>query len=170
MNILSKIKKILINLILIIVSIIAIIVVYAFLQMNIFQKEYVNIFGFSIFQVATGSMSDTMEIDDIIVVKLNNNEINTNDIITFKENDHFVTHRVISKDAEHFITKGDANTNEDAPITKNDIIGKVVFIVSNVAIWKKVFTDTRVIISLAITVILFIIVIAYKEKIGENNA
>lgn len=169
MNLLNKFKKILINLIMIIVILITIIVIYAFLQINILQKEYCNIFGYTIFQVATGSMSGTIEIEDIVIVKLDNNNINTEDIITFKENDNFITHRVIRKEGDTFITKGDANTNEDSPIQKQDIIGKVVFTIKNVTVWKKVFSDSKVVISLAITLVLFILVVAYKEKIGESH-
>ena len=39
----------------------------------------------------------------------------------------------------------------------------------NVEIWKKVFSDKNVIIPIVITVILFIILVSYKEKTGEED-
>ena len=44
--------------------------VYTFVVTDILKKDYVNIFGYSYFVVATGSMSGTIEVDDIIFVKI----------------------------------------------------------------------------------------------------
>ena len=40
---------------------------------------------------------------------------------------------------------------------------------NNVEVWKKVFSDISVIIPISITVLLFIILVSYKEKTGEKN-
>ena len=40
---------------------------------------------------------------------------------------------------------------------------------NNVEVWKKVFSDTTVIIPVVLTVILFVILVSYKEKTGEKN-
>lgn len=165
----KKLKSILINLIIFILVVIAIIAIYCFVELTILKKEYCNLFGYTYFQIETGSMSGTMEIDDIIIVKLGNENINPQDIITFREKGYLVTHRVISVDNDNVITKGDSNNIEDDPVNKNNIIGKVVYVVRDVKIWKKVFTDKKVLISLGITIILLIVVVAYKEKVGEKN-
>ena len=80
-----------------------------------------------------------------------------------------ITHRIVSIDGDTIITKGDYNNTEDEPITKNEIIGKEVAIINNVEVWKKVFSDMHVIIPISITVILFILLVSYKEKIGEEK-
>ena len=49
-------------------------------------------------------------------------------------------------------------------ILKDDVIGKAVYIINNVEIWKKVFSDKNVIIPICITVVLFVLLISYKEK------
>ena len=47
------------------------------------EKEYCNIFGYSIFQIETGSMSKTLEVEDIRIIKLGNDKINKNDSYWF---------------------------------------------------------------------------------------
>lgn len=163
------IKNIIINLIIFILGIIAIISIWAFIQLNVQNKEYVNIFGYSIFNTETGSMSPTMEKGDIVFVKIGE-QTKEKDIITYKKNNVFITHRIIKIDGESIIAKGDNNNTQDEAITNDAIIGKVVFIINNVEIWKKVFSDTSVIIPVGLTVILFIILVSYKEKnTGEKN-
>ncbi len=164
----NNIKSILINLIIIILVLIALLAVYSFIQVNVLNKEYINLFGYSIFQVETGSMANTIGIDDIIIVKLGNNVLE-NDIITYKKNNELITHRVIKIDDDSIIAKGDNNSSEDAPIKKDDIVGKVVFIFNNIKVWKAVFSDIKVILSICITFILLILLVSYKEKVGEKN-
>ena len=78
-----------------------------------------------IYKVQTGSMEDNIHAGDyILIVKSDNYKIG--DIITFRVDNGFVTHRIISKNGNSFITKGDANNVEDDSINKNKIIGKVI--------------------------------------------
>ena len=165
---LKIIKKIIIDSIIFVLGVIAIIAVWGFLQLNVQKKEYINILGYSVFSTETGSMSPTMETGDIVIIKIGD-EIKENDIITYKKENVLITHRVVSIDGDTVITKGDYNNTEDEPIQKNNIIGKVVFIINEVEIWKKVFTDIHVIIPIVITVILFILLVSYKEKTGDEN-
>lgn len=167
-KILRIIKKIIINLIIFILSIIAIIAIWGFIQINVQNKEYINIFGYSIFSTETGSMSPTMKKGDIIIIKIGD-EIKEKDIITYKKENVLITHRIVRIDGDIIIAKGDNNNIEDEPIKKDEVIGKGIFIINNVEIWKKVFTDINVIIPICITVILFILLVSYKEKTGEEN-
>ncbi len=156
------------NIIIFILIIIVIILLYTFVESNILKKDYVNIFGYTVFQVETGSMAPTIKIDDIVVIKLGT-EINQNDIITYKKDENFVTHRVVKIDGQEITAKGDNNNVEDEIIEKSQVIGKVVYTIKNVGVWKKVFTNVKVIISISLTIILFILVIAYKEKDKEGS-
>ena len=160
---LNIIKNIIINLIIFILGIIAIIAIWTTIQLNVQGKEYVDIFGYSIFSTETASMSPTIEIGDIVIVKLGE-QGQKRDIITYKNENAFITHRIIEIDGENIIAKGDNNNTQDNPIKKDDIIGRVVFIINNIEIWKNVFSDVSVIIPVVITVILFVILVAYKEK------
>lgn len=167
-KILKIIKNIIINLIIFVLGIIAIIAIWTSIQLNVQNKEYIDLFGYSLFSTETGSMSPTIEKGDVVIVKLGQ-QVQENDIITYKNNNSFITHRIIEMDGESIIAKGDNNNTQDEPITKEAIVGKVTFIINNVEIWKKVFSDISVIIPVVITVILFIILVSYKEKTGEKN-
>ena len=167
-KILKIIKNVIINLIIFILGIIAILAIWTSIQLNVQNKEYVNIFGYSIFSTETGSMSPTIEKGDIVVVKLGE-QAKEKDIITYKKDKVFITHRIIEINENSIIAKGDNNNTIDEPIQKEAIIGKVVFIMNNVEIWKKVFSDMNVIIPIVITVFLLIILVSYKEKTGEKD-
>lgn len=162
-KILKIFEKIIVNLIIIVLSIIAMFVIWGFVQLNVQKKEYLNIFGYSLFSTETGSMSPTMEKGDIVIIKIGD-EIREKDIITYKKENVFITHRIEQIEGDSIIAKGDNNNTEDDPIKKDDVIGKAVYIINNVEIWKKVFSDKNVIIPICITVVLFVLLISYKEK------
>ena len=167
-KIIKSIKNIIINLVIFILGILAIIAIWTSIQLNVQNKEYIDIFGYSMFTTATGSMSPTMEIGDIVIIKIGENA-KEKDIITYKKDDAIITHRIIKIDGESIIAKGDNNNTQDESITKDAIIGKVVFIINNVSVWKNVFSEASVIIPVILTVILFIILVSYKEKTGEKH-
>lgn len=167
-KILKVIKNIIINLIIFVLGIIAVIAIWTSIQLNVQNKEYANIFGYSIFNTETGSMSPTMEKGDIVFVKLGA-EVNEQDIITYKSGNSFVTHRIVEIQGDSIIAKGDNNNTQDEAITKEAVVGKVVYIINNVEIWKKVFSDIGVIIPVTITIILFVILVSYKEKTGDKT-
>ena len=102
---------------------------YVFVCLDILHKDYVNIFGYTYFVVVSGSMSGEIEVNDIVLVDITK-EVNVDDIIAYKSEKSIVTHRLIQKIGDKFVTKGDANDTYDKAITKNDIIGKIVFVVS----------------------------------------
>lgn len=165
---LKILKKVIVDLIIFVLCVIAIIVIWGFVQLNVQKKDYINIFGYSVFSTETGSMSPTMEKGDIVIIKIGDG-IREKDIITYKKENVFITHRIEKINEDSIIAKGDRNNTEDEPIKKDDIIGRVVFIINDVEVWKKVFTDINVIIPICITVILFILLVSYKEKTGEEN-
>lgn len=159
---LRKIVKIVSNIIYGILGIIIIVLIYNIIQVGILNKSYMNIFGYSVFQVKTGSMSSTMEVGDIIIVKLTK-DVLENDIITYEKDNILITHRIIEKQEEDIIAKGDANNSADDPITTEEVIGKVVYTFKNVEIWKNVFKTKEVYTLLIITLVLFIITTLIKK-------
>lgn len=124
--------------------------IYTFVMTDLLKKDYVNVFGYSYFVVATGSMSGEIEVDDIIFVKLTD-KVKINDIITFKnENGDIITHRLIIKNDDEYITKGDVNNTADDPITKDQIIGKVQLVISPAFIIKCIAIFLIIFILLAL--------------------
>ena len=88
-----------------------------------------RIFGYSFFNIESGSMSGELEINDLIIVK-KTNDYEVDDIITFlHEGDRVpTTHRIIEITYDgKYITKGDANNTKDRlPVTDEEILGEVV--------------------------------------------
>ena len=117
MRFLKKTILILLDMIIVIVSILIFLALVYVFQTRIQHKSYSNIFGFTAFRVATGSMENTIEVGDIVITKLDT-PVNLNDIIVFQENNYFITHRLITILDDELITKGDANNSEDKAIEK----------------------------------------------------
>ncbi|MBR1936150.1 MAG: signal peptidase I [Bacilli bacterium] len=119
--------------------------IYTFVVTDLMKKDYANVFGYTYFVVATGSMSGTIEVNDIIFVKITK-DAKVNDIITFKNKDgSLITHRLVSKNGDKYITKGDVNNVSDEEISKDQMVGRVVnvvspsFIIKSIAIFLIVF-------------------------------
>ena len=156
----EKLKNI--DFVAIILIIILVILLFCYSQIKIFGKKYINFCSYIIFQVITGSMADTIQIKDIVIVKLTQ-DVEVNDIITYKSGEDFVTHRVIKIEDNKITTKGDANNSEDNPITKDEVVGKVVFIISNVAVWMNVFRTPEVLLAIIFTIIM-IKILFFRKK------
>ena len=166
MKVLKSIIKALFNIIFVVLLLLLLIVIYSVYQMKINNQKYANIFGYAFFEVTTGSMSKTIEIDDGIVVKITK-DVKENDIITFIDNNEIITHRIIEERDDVLYTKGDANNEKDKPVEKNNVIGKVALIIPKLGTWIKVFSDLKVIVSLLITVILFSA--AFSDKNNDEQ-
>lgn len=124
--------------------------IYTFVVTDIMKKDYVNVFGYTYFVVASGSMSGTIEVDDIIFVRLTKN-VKDNDIITFKsKNGDIITHRLIRQEGGNYITKGDVNNVTDEAVSKDQIIGKVAWFVSPSFILKSIAVFLIIFIFLAL--------------------
>lgn len=193
----SLIYKIFINILSIIALIVIVFVIIYLYQLKVQNKIYVNMFGYTILEVKSGSMEKAILIGDLVVVELfeksekneeeNKNKnlktdinkeikdnLQINDIITFKKENNLITHRIIILNEDHLITKGDANNSEDKPISYNDVIGKIIHIIPNVGIWKKVLLEKQVFIPLSSGIILLVTAILIdteenKEEKKEVN-
>ena len=131
-------------------SFLIILCVYTFVVTDILKKDHVNVFGYTYFVVATGSMSGTIEVNDIIFVKITK-DVEKNDIISYKnKSGEIITHRLIDKSGNRLITKGDANNAQDEPITKSAVLGKVVNTLSPKVILEFIAVCLIVFIGLAL--------------------
>ena len=163
MKYVEKFFKYLFNLIIVFLVIIAIILMYTLFQIHVLNKDYINIFGYSFFQVETGSMVPTIQIDDIVIVKITD-KIGKDDIIAFKQDNNIITHRIIEINDDQIVTKGDANNAIDEKISSTQVVGKVVHTLKNIGVWTKVFQTPRVYICIIATILLFGISFSIKEE------
>ncbi len=156
------------NILFIILLILLTISFYSWIQVAVIHKPYSSFMGYSIFEVVTGSMSGTIEINDYIIVK-ETKDIKLKDVVTFKDKDSIVTHRVVEIKPDSIVTMGDANTSEDVELKIDDIIGKVVYVIPNGGVWKKVFTDYKVIIAIFVTMGFFTLYFSLDEKKDKKD-
>ena len=167
MKVVKKIFRWIFDIILFNILAIALIMAYNHVQVNIRGNTYTTMLGYSAFEVATGSMSNTIEIGDVILVKLiePNEPVSENEIVVFTQDTTLVTHRIIKINGDQIITKGDANNTQDDPISRGQIIGKVVKIIPDVKMWKEIILTPKVLIPTSISILLLWIFFSYdKEK------
>ena len=160
-SVLKKIIKTIVDVLTISVFLVLVLIIVAKVKMMFSGKDYFELFGYSVFTVATGSMEPAISQNDVIIVK-KEDEYEVNDITTFISEKAYVTHRIISIKGHEFVTKGDANNAKDAIIQDKDIIGKVVHIIRNGAVWQKVLTSPLTIAMIFATLILFDFAFSYK--------
>lgn len=169
MKFVKKIAEIITNILLIVVIIAIFYALYGIFQLKVLNKTYINYFGYTFFEVVSGSMSPTINTYDLVIVKIDE-EVKENDIITFYKDNSFITHRIIKyTDDKHILTKGDANNTTDKDITKDMIIGKVVYTIKEFGIIKRVLVNSKVMICVFVTIILFSLAFSITNKKEEND-
>lgn len=164
----NKIFQIFIDVLVFIVTLLILFSLYKLIQIKILNKPYANIFGYSVFEIATGSMEPVLKIKDLIVVKISD-EVNKNDIITYVEDDNLITHRVIAVNGDEIITKGDANNSKDVQVKRENIVGRMVLVIPKGGIIREVFITPKIIISLVITLILINLCLSYDKSRDLKN-
>lgn len=160
----EKVINIVLDIIIVIFGIFLLISIYNNVQVKILGNEYSSFFGYSTFEVQTGSMADTINPGDWIIVKVTK-DIKLNDIITYSQKGEFITHRVVETYKDSFITKGDANNSKDDAINKSQVVGKVVKILPCFGIVRKTFFNPLVLITLILT----LYSISYVLRNVKNN-
>lgn len=153
-KVVGKIIDYALNVLIVIFAIFLLISMYTFFQVKVLGNEYSDFFGYSLFEVQTGSMHGTIESGDWIVVK-KGHEVNIGEIVTYKHGNEFITHRIIESYKGTYITKGDANNAKDDPIDQSQIVGRVVKVLHGFGILRKTIFNPIVILLLIITLYLF---------------
>ena len=164
----TKVISFILNTLLTIITIVIIIGAYYMYQVKIQKKDYANLFGYSLFEVATGSMSPTIEVGDVVITKLTK-EVNENDIIVYMDGKNIITHRLIEKNGNKIITRGDANNSEDKPIEEKMIIGEVVKIIPQLGTWQQILSSPEILVLIIILILILSVIYAYTSKSEEKN-
>ena len=110
----GKILHLIINIVLIITSVLLLLYVILRFTNNVL-----------LYNVETGSMENNIHAGDYILI-FKKNDYNIGDVVTYRKDNYFITHRIIEKDSNTFVTKGDANNVPDEMINIDDIMGKVL--------------------------------------------
>lgn len=146
---------------------------------NIYQKvinknKLPDFFGYSICVVGSESMSPTMRVGDLYILKHGNtNEMDVDDIIVFDNKGGLVVHRIkyLTYDSggnvSGYITKGDNPeiNNLDASIGFDEVYGKVVKVIPGLTeLYNFAFSAEFFLVALLILIIFIIMEIVKIDK------
>lgn len=166
LKIIKKIIHVFIDILMLFTTLLILFLLYRIISIKYFNKE--TILGYSFYEIATGSMEPTLNINDFIIVKEKDN-YNVKDIVTYKEGNDYITHRIIEINDNTLITKGDANNSTDKKISKDAVIGKVVKVIPKGGIIKRVILTPKVIISVLVSIVLINVCLSINKKEDEDE-
>lgn len=168
---LKKVISLLVSIFTYILLAILILVIYGKCSLMFTGKIYPSYFGYTMFEVASGSMEPTLHVDDVILVNIANEDLKKGDIVAFENEGVVITHRIILIDGDTITVKGDKNNTIDKPITRDQVIGKVIKVMPKFGIWKKIITEPKILFVIFITLVLFDFALSYNKdnkKIEEQ--
>lgn len=133
-----------------------------------------SFFGIKSFVIVSGSMKPRLNLGDMVFVKeVTIEELNKNDIISFKDENSIVTHRI--KDIEivdgikYFITKGDNNnTKDNCEVSINDIEGKLIFSIPLIG-YISILLQNKYVLAGLLLIFLIYWFIKNKKEVMMNN-
>ena len=149
---------------------------------QVLSNGYVNICGYMMFRVVTGSMEPTIDVGALLLTRETDiTDIDINDIVCFKTQEsvifgEIVTHRVVNRtttaDGEILLeTKGDANPVSDGYyVTQDNFLGKVVWYTGDDSMLASVFAFfTNKIGFLAVIVFPCLLIVSFILKDCVKN-
>jgi len=166
MKIIKKIMQVFINILLVLVTLLILFLVYRIVSIKFFNKDITLRYTF--YEIATGSMEPTLNVKDFIIVK-ESDKYSVGDIITYKEDNSYITHRIIKINGDTLVTKGDANNSEDKIISKSEVIGKVVKIIPKGGVIKEIILTPKIIFTLLVTLVLINLCFSLTKKEDKKD-
>ena len=103
-----------------------VIIIIIWILINVFSIANLSLFGIRVFRIGSGSMEPYLKVNDLVIIK-KQKDYNKNDVITYKEDGQYITHRIVEIEGENITTKGDSNNTNDPSFTKDKIVGKEIF-------------------------------------------
>lgn len=134
--------------------------------------ETLSFLGIKTFVIISGSMEPSLNIGDIVVIKkCSEQDVKVDDIISFREGQTVITHRVIeineTENGKEYITKGDNNNTKDSiPVKFSNIEGVYIRKLEYVGKIVLFLKNKIVIISI---VLIFYLIYLYDLKVTEKR-
>ncbi len=158
MKTINLIKNIILD---IIIVVLIVSIIFSFMNRN----KPVPFMGYYFFTVMTGSMQNTLQVGDSIISK----KVDTykvGDIVTYKLDNAYVTHRIVKIEGDKVTTKGDANQLNDPAIKKNQILCKFVY----KSKWLNFLVKNRILIVIFVLIIYLVeaIIKEMKKKVVDD--
>ena len=133
-------------------------------------EENTHILGIYMFNIVSESMEPTFYKDDLVVVKkCNAKELKKGDIITFKQEDRTISHRIVEitkeKGEVKFITKGDNNDIQDKELVEvQDVYGKVLFSIKKIGKIVHYIQNARGFINIVMFIVIIYVLISLRDN------
>lgn len=165
-NAIKKFFKKILTFILIIVAIINI----TLLLFTLKGEKNPSILGVRFFNIISGSMTPSIKINDVILVKkCDINDLKKDDVITFTKDKKTISHRIVKiieiDNDKMFITKGDNNeVIDEGFIEENQIIGKVIFTIPKMGKLVMYIQDKNGFIHIISLIVISFILICMKDE------
>ena len=157
-----------------IIGIIAIIMIYNIILIvvsSINGKDY-SVFGYKAYIIDTNSMSPTINIGDIVIVKkVEKEKLNQSDVITFSQEGEVITHRIIKVEADFkYVTKGDNNNTEDTKKVKyEDILGEEILIIPYLGKAIQIIDNKIIFLIICLIILICAFINIQKNEKLENR-
>lgn len=133
-------------------------------------EENTHIFGIYVFNIISESMEPELEVNDLVIVqKCDVTQLQKGDIITFKQDEKTISHRILNitkeKGTIKFETKGDNNKIPDSEkVETEQVYGKVLFKIKKIGKFIKYIQNARGFINIVIFIIIVYILVSLKDK------
>lgn len=142
---------------------------YTIAARSIAGQRQPTAFGFSSAVVISGSMSGTIEVNDMIITQAQDS-YSPGDIISYDTGSSIVTHRILEVTEEGFVTKGDANNTEDLnKVAPAQVVGKVVLVIPGLGTIIEALRTPLGMLCIVLLGISFIAVPSLLEGSGESK-
>lgn len=114
---------------------------YIIIARNASDNAHPTVFGYSSAVVVSGSMTGTIDVNDIVIAK-KQDSYKVDDVVSFESGENLVTHRIVGEQDGGFVTRGDANNTCDAELLSEDnIVGRVVWVIPKVGKVFEIFSS-----------------------------
>ncbi len=133
-------------------------------------EEDTHVLGIYMFNIVSESMEPTFYKDDLAIVQKSKlDELKKGEIITFKQQERIISHRIYGIIKENgnvkFITKGDNNNVQDKDyVDFQDVYGKVLFTIPKLGKVVHYIQNSRGFINILIFVIILYVLVSLKDK------
>lgn len=135
-------------------------------------NETPSFLGIKTYVIISGSMAPNLNIGDVVLIKkCKEEELKVEDIISFREGQSIITHRIIdvveTENGKTYVTKGDNNNVQDSDTVKyENIEGAYIAKIPHLGKLVIFLKNKIVIVS---TILIFYLLYAHDLKVSEKE-
>ena len=160
-----------------VIEVFAIILIYNIILVGISIENndaIINMFGYKAYVIKTNSMEPTIKVNDVVInKKVEQEELNVGDVITFLNDGEVITHRITKIEEDLvtlYTTKGDNNNIEDVfKITYDNIKGKHILTIPYLGVIVQLLENKLLFLVILLIVLIFIFIQIQNQEKKDNR-